>query len=106
MLIFAKLRVNIKTERKRKLGAVIRSTEYRDKYVKDLVNDWNKKLSILSTISETQLLAACSAFVRGFQNKLSYLMVSIPNIRATYWYLQEEEKKQVYPGCDRRPRIQ
>ena len=34
--LFANLRVNITAEEKIHLGAVIESTEYRDKYVKDL----------------------------------------------------------------------
>ena len=38
------LRVNIAAEGKRQLGAVIGSTEYRDKYVKDLVKDWDNHL--------------------------------------------------------------
>ena len=37
--LFANSRVNITTAGKRHLGAVIWSTEYRDKYMKDLVKD-------------------------------------------------------------------
>ena len=46
------LRVNITAEEKIHLGAVIGSTEHRDKYVKDLVNVWNKQPTILSTIAK------------------------------------------------------
>ena len=43
------------------------STEYRDKYVKDiLVKDWDHQLTILSTIAETQPQAAYLAFASGF----------------------------------------
>ena len=55
--------------------------DYRDKYMKDLVKDWDNQLIILATITETQLQAAYSAFVSGFKNKLNYFMRTIPNIR-------------------------
>ena len=50
--------MNITAQGKTHLGAVIRSTEHRDGYVKDLVKDWDNQLTILSTISETQSQAA------------------------------------------------
>ena len=78
--LFTNSRVNIKAEGKRHLDAVIRSTEYRDEYVKDLVNDWENQLNILSTIAKTQLQAAYSAFASGFKSKLSYFLRTIPNI--------------------------
>ena len=79
--LFADSRVNILTEEKRHVGAVIASTEYRAEYVKDLVKDWNNQLTILSAIAETQPQAAYSTFVCGFENKLNYFPRTIPNIR-------------------------
>ena len=38
--VFADLKVNITAEGKIHLGVVVGSTEYRDKYVKDLVKVW------------------------------------------------------------------
>ena len=35
----------------------MRSTEYRDHYMKDLVKDWDNQLTILSNIAEIQLQA-------------------------------------------------
>ena len=55
--LHANSRVNITTEGKRHLGAVTRSTGYRDECVKGLVTDWNNQVIILSTIAETQLQA-------------------------------------------------
>ena len=48
--------MNITVEGTGNLGAVIGGTEYCDKYVKDLVKDWNKQLTTLWTIAETQQL--------------------------------------------------
>ena len=56
--VFANLRVNITAELKIHLGKVIGSTDYRAKYVEDLVNVWNNQLIILSLIGKTQLQAA------------------------------------------------
>ena len=56
--LLTNLRVNLTAERKRHLGAVIESTEYRDEYVKDLIKDWDNQLTILSIIAETQPQAA------------------------------------------------
>ena len=78
--VFANLRVNITAEEKIHLGAVIGSTEYRYKYVKDLVKVWDKQVIILSTIAKTQSQAAYLAFASGFKSKL-YFLRTIPNIR-------------------------
>ena len=44
--------MNITIEEKRHLGAVIGGNKYREKYMKDLVNDWNNQLVLLSSIAE------------------------------------------------------
>ena len=64
--MFANSNVNITAEGKKHLGAVIRSTDYRDEYVKSSVKHWDNQLSILSTIAETQPHAVYLAFVSGF----------------------------------------
>ena len=64
--LFANSRLNITAEGKRHLGAVIRSTECCDEYVKSLVKDWDNQLTILSTIAEIQPQAVYLAFVSGF----------------------------------------
>ena len=52
--VFNDSNVNISIEGKRHLGAVIGSNDkYREKYVKDLVNDWNNQLALLSSIAES-----------------------------------------------------
>ena len=72
--LFANSRVNITAEGKRHLGAVIGTTEYRDKYVEDLAKDWDNEITILSTIAETQFQAALSAFASGFKSNFNYFL--------------------------------
>ena len=57
-----------------------RIIEYSEKYVKDLVKDWDKQLTILSTIAETQPQTAYSAFASGFKSKVNYFLKTVPNI--------------------------
>ena len=73
--------MNITAEGKTHLGAVIRSTEHRDGYVKDLVKDWDNQLTILSTIAEIQPQAAYLAFVSGFKSKLNYFLRTMTKTR-------------------------
>ena len=56
--VFNGSNVNVTMEGKRHLGAVIGSNEYREEYVKDLDNDWDNQLVLLSSIAESQPQAA------------------------------------------------
>ena len=100
--VFANSRVNITAEGKRHLGAVIGSTEYRDKYVKDLVKDWDNQLTILSTIAESKPQAVYLAFANGFKNKLNYFLRTVPNIRHLLLPLEKIIRNKFIPavtGC-------
>ena len=72
-----------------KEDAVIRINEYRKEYVKDLINDWNNQIVMLSSIAESQPQIAYSAFVSGFKSKLNYFMRTISSI-----------SQFLYPGFD------
>ena len=48
--------------------------------MKDLVKDWDNRLTTLSTIPETQPQAAYLAFASGFKSKLNYFLRTMPNI--------------------------
>ena len=95
--LFANSRVNIIAEGKRHLGTVIGSTEYRDKYVKDLVKDWDNQLTILSTIAETQPQAAYLAFDSGFKSKLNNFLRTIPNIHHLLLPLERTIRNKFIP---------
>ena len=72
-----------------KEDAVIGINEYRKEYVKDLINDWNNQIVMLSSIAESQPQIAYSAFVSGFKSKLNYFMRTISSI-----------SQFLYPGFD------
>ena len=90
--------MKVTTEGERHLDAVLASREYRDEYVKDLVTDWDNRLTILSTIAETQPQAAYSAFVSGFKNKLNSFMRTIPNIRCLLLSLERKIRNKFIPA--------
>ena len=93
--LFANSRVNLTAEGKRPLSAVIGSTEYRDKHVKDLVKDWDNQLTILPIIVETQQQAA---FVCGFKSKLNYFLRTNPNIPHLLLLLQRTIRNKFIPA--------
>ena len=57
--------------------------------MKDLVNDWNNQLVLLSSVAESQPQASYSAFGSGFKSKLNYLMRTIPGINRFLYPLEE-----------------
>ena len=50
--MFTDTDINITTNRRKHLGAVVKSDTYKVQYVEDLADDWNKQLKLLSPIAE------------------------------------------------------
>ena len=96
--VFNDSNVNITIKEKRHLGAVIGSNKYREEYMKDLVNDWNNQLVLLSSIAESQPQTAYSAFVSDFKSKLSYFMGTIPGISQFLYPLEETVRNKFIPA--------
>ena len=72
--LFGNSDVNITIEGKMHLEAIVGSDSYKREFLDDIVKDLYSQLCMLSTVAESQPQAACSAFVSGFKNKLSYFM--------------------------------
>ena len=64
-------KINVTTEGKRQLGAVIGSNDFRTKYVNEKDPEWCSELKILSEFVKSQPQAAYAAFCFGEQNKFS-----------------------------------
>ena len=71
--------VNITTDGKRHLGAVIGSANYKQEYCEEIVQNWVSQLKLLCDISQTQPQAAYTAFTKGFRSKFTYFMRTIEN---------------------------
>ena len=64
--------VNITTDGKLHLGAVIGSANYKQEYCEDIVQNRVSQLKRLCEISQTQPQAAYTAFTKGFSSKFTY----------------------------------
>ena len=69
--------VNITSEGKRHLGAIIGSENYKNEYCEEIVQNWISQLKVLCEIAETQPQAAYTAFTKGFRSKFTYFMRTI-----------------------------
>ena len=78
--MFSDTKINVTTEEKRHLGAVIGSNDFQTKYVDEKFAQWCSELKILSESAKSQLQAAYAAFCFGEQNKFSYFLRTIPEM--------------------------
>ena len=69
--------VNIRTEGKIHIGAVIGSEEYKKEYCDELVNNWVNQLNVLSDFATTQPHAAYIAYTKGFKSRFTYFLRAI-----------------------------
>lgn len=74
--VFSDTNINITAVGKKYLGGLIGREDVRNNYFKDLVDDWISEINMLC--SEPQ--AAYSAFIHGFQHKLTYHIRTIPSV--------------------------
>ena len=72
--IFGETRINITTEGRKYLGGYVGTTEGAESYVQELLDDWIKQLQELTKIAKSEPQAAYSAFVSGFQHKMTYFV--------------------------------
>ena len=72
--------MKITSEGHKHLGAVVGTTENKEKYVRDKVKQWIAETNKLSEIACTQPHAAFAAFIHGLRNLFTYTMRTIPNI--------------------------
>ena len=78
--IFADTKINITTEGRKYLGGYIGTSTSRDSYIKTLIHGWINQVENLTQIAYTEPQAAYSAFVAGFQHKLTYHIRTIPEM--------------------------
>ncbi|XP_066918884.1 uncharacterized protein [Clytia hemisphaerica] len=77
---FASTQINITTEGKRHLGAVIGSTTFRDEYITGKIDILCNELLLLAEIGKIEPHAAYAGFTSGFRHKLTFIMRTIPDI--------------------------
>ena len=69
--------VNVTTEGKRHLGAVLGSLAYKESYCNGMVDSWIDQLKVLSEFAVSQPQAAYAVFTKGFRSKFTFFFRSI-----------------------------
>lgn len=64
----------------RHLGTVIGNPCFKYKYLNNFVDYLNNQLQVLSKIAETEIKLAYAALVDIFTNKLTYFILTLPNV--------------------------
>ena len=78
--LFADTSIQITTEGKRHLGAAIGTTQFKNYFIKDKVDEWCKRLTKLANFAKTHPHAAYSGYILGEQHKYTYFLRTLPNI--------------------------
>ena len=78
--IFAHTDIQITTEGRKHLGAIVRSEEYRDLHIDEKIIGWIDEICSLSKIAQHAPQQACTCFTAGYKHKLNYCMRTIGNI--------------------------
>ena len=78
--VFQGTGLKITTAGNRHLGAVVGTNEFKDKYVKEKVDEWIDELMELENIAKVDPHIAYSAYVFGLQHQFTYVLRTIPQI--------------------------
>ena len=89
--------VNITTEGKRHLGAVIGSQEYKDQYCDEKVQGWEREIELLAEIARSQPHAAYCAFTKGYKSKFTYCTRTIESFEEYVDPIHEAIHKMFLP---------
>ena len=78
--IFAGSGLNITTEGRKHLGAVIGSAEFKKSYMTEKVNTLVCELTKSTDIAKTEPHSAFSCFIHGLRHRYTYTMRTVPDI--------------------------
>ena len=96
--LFRGTEIKISSVGKRYLGGFIGKESARNDYFKDLVDDFVSQIDTLSNIACSQPQAAYSAFIHGFQHKLTYHIRTIPSVSDLLLPLDEIISNKLIPA--------
>ena len=89
--------VNITTEGKRHLGAVIGSIEYKDQYCRDKVQEWRRDITSLAEIAKGQPQAVYIALTKAYKSKFTYFMQTIEAFEEYIDPVREALNEMLFP---------
>ena len=79
--IFNDTGLNITVDGRKHLGAAVGTSTFKNEYVAKKIDDWITQIETLAKIAWVEPHLSYIAFVYGMQNKFTYTMRTLPNIR-------------------------
>lgn len=96
--LFKNTGINITTDGRKYLGGFVGTEEAKIEYVTELRDEWINQLVVLSEIAKSEPQAAYSAFIAGFQHKMTYFIRTIPDLAEILKPLDECIEKHLLPA--------
>ena len=96
--LFGDTKINVTTEGKTHLGALIGSNDFRIKYVDEKVTEWCSELKVLSEFAKSQPQVAHAAFCFGEENNFNYFLRTIPEMSDLMKLVYEAVQKFSLPA--------
>ena len=84
------------------LGAAIGTEQYKNEYIQEKVDEWCKRLKVLTKMAHSNPQAAYAAYIFGEQHKYTYFLrtLQLPLIRRVSFIL----KRAIFESlCNPRP---
>ena len=78
--VFAGTGLQITTDGKRHLGAVVGTESFKNEYVSEKISDWIEELKALEQVAQVDPHIAYCAYVRAIQHRYTYVLRTIPDI--------------------------
>ena len=94
---FKSTKINITSNGKRHLGAVIGSRSYKEGYMNEKIDQWIKEVKLLCEIAKIEPQCALSCFISGYKHKLNYYMTTVPNISNLLRHIDDLITKEFIP---------
>ena len=98
---FKSTKINVTSNGKRHLGAVIGSRSYKEDYMNEKIDQWIKEVKLLSEIAKIEPQCALSCFISGYKHKLNCYMRTVPNISNLLRHIDDVITKEFIPAITR-----
>ena len=95
---FDETAVQITVKGERHLGAVIGTDENKKDYMNGKIEEWTREINLLAEIATTYPHSAYSAYMNGYQYKLTYFLRTIPGIEEELKKLDETIRHKLIPA--------
>ncbi len=96
--VFAGTGVKITCEGERHMGAVIGSSDFKEKYINDKINKWVGDVEELTKIAKEEPQAVYSSFTRAISRRWTYVQRTVPGINDLFLPLEEAIREQLIPA--------